>query len=161
MSERGGPMTIITTQPDHRYLDVSIKFEPRKITIGFRNNIQANRYHQLMSKEPFVRDMDLNSQVSNRSVSLRLPSRVTEIVSSSSCGGFYIHFSDEQLASEWQKTLLLWKFRDGSKTKLYIDRRIGNSLLNEMLGIPEPRPSSSELRSPGEALTSAPPPVYL
>ncbi|KAI0383176.1 hypothetical protein F5Y04DRAFT_250797 [Hypomontagnella monticulosa] len=138
-------------------LDVSIQFEPRTIVIGFRHNFQADQYLLLMKGNRFVDVMDLGVKlVSDRSVSMRLPSRVTEIVSSASSCGFYLCFSDEDLASQWQRALLLWKFREGSRSKLYVDRNIDDGQLNKMLRISKPRPRR-DYEDPGPAITSVRP----
>ncbi|KAI1372343.1 hypothetical protein F4677DRAFT_265645 [Hypoxylon crocopeplum] len=102
---------------DATFLDVSIQFDPRRISIGFRNEAQVDRYHEIIIKKSFVKKMGLDSQVHGRFLSLRLPSRVTEIISSTSCGGFCLCFSEEVLASQWQEALLVWKFREEVRLK--------------------------------------------
>ncbi|KAH9989102.1 hypothetical protein F4779DRAFT_266230 [Xylariaceae sp. FL0662B] len=123
------------------FLDVSIHFDPRRISIGFRSDYQAFRYSERIMRRSFLRDMALDCQVSGRFVSLRLPSRVTDIMSSTSYEGFYLCFSDAEVASRWQDALLVWRFVSGSATRLYVERDIDNNRLNDMLGIAEPQPT--------------------
>ncbi|KAI1846490.1 hypothetical protein JX266_007387 [Neoarthrinium moseri] len=120
------------------YLEVSIHFDPRRISVGFRTEGQAILYYGLIQQRSFTRDMALDPTVSGRWVSVRLPSRVTDVVASTSCNGFYLCFSSTETASGWHRALLIWKFSAGSTSKLYVERDMPNRRLNEILGISEP-----------------------
>ncbi|CAJ2504197.1 Uu.00g115910.m01.CDS01 [Anthostomella pinea] len=117
------------------YLGVSVHFEPRKLTIAFQNEFQAIKSYTLVKDRSFTKDMNLDPSQHRRYVSLRLPSRVTDIVASTACGGFYLHFCDVDVAKGWHKTLLLWKFVDGSSTDLYLARDISQWYLRHILGM--------------------------
>lgn len=68
---------------------------------------------------------------------MRLPSRVTEVVASSSALGFYLVFSDENLAKQWQENLMVWKFFMNSKRKLYVKRDRNQQGVGKLLGMEE------------------------
>lgn len=129
------------------YLDVYIQFEPsRRITVGFQDEDIAMAFHTKVKSTAFHKEMDLKSERHGRKVSMRLPSRVTEVVASTSALGFYIVFSDENLAKQWQDNLLIWKFLRNSKRKLYVDRDLSQKGVGQLLGM-----SKYSDRAPGRA----------
>ena len=138
-------------------LDVRVQFQPnngRVIIIGFRHSRQARAYQAKISQSSFHTSMNLSSQViDERFVSIRLPGRVTDIVASTTWHGFYMVFSDQDVAKMWQDRLLLWKFVKGQTMHLYVDRNVDNFRLNEMLGIKAPVPTTT-LNEPQPPVTS-------
>jgi hypothetical protein len=145
-----------------QYLDVKVEFEPRRISIGFDKQKQAVGYYEAINRTKFSREMDLDIKQRGNYVSVRLPSRVSEIVASTSALGFYLVFSDEELAAQWRANLLLWDFISNSKRKLYVRRGLSNETLNVMFGIEDRaeiheerrRARTPRERSPGRAKNS-------
>ncbi|KAK9790815.1 putative PH domain-containing protein [Seiridium cardinale] len=67
-------------------------------------------------------------------VLIRLPSAITEIVSSANVpgySGFYFRFKDSFIARKWEEGLLCFRRIRGSKTDLYVVRDISE---REMFG---------------------------
>jgi hypothetical protein len=112
----------------YTFLEVHIKFptfDPPTdayISIGFPELRQAKWYHQHIKGTALHHEQNLLSQRKDRMVSVRLPSRFTQISASSKCDGFYFTVSDEGLAEQWVASLVVWKFLQGSKTQLYVTR---------------------------------------
>lgn len=114
----------------------------RRVSIGFRSAQQAEQYGNLARSKTIHHTERLACKVQGRYVSLRLPSRVTEVVAclagpgagASRVGGFYFVFSDPILAQEWQDCLPLWRYVQGSRRKLYIERDVRDDVLNARLG---------------------------
>lgn len=108
-------------------LQVAIQFEPRWLKIGFRHNWQAQSYADRIRCTWIHDACRLESRVIGPWVLIRLPSFITEIISSASCpgySGFYFRFSDTFIAKKWEESLLCFRRIKGSKTDLYIVRNI-------------------------------------
>ncbi|KAI0481669.1 hypothetical protein F4859DRAFT_475550 [Xylaria cf. heliscus] len=132
-----------STRRGEDYLDLSIEFDPRRVSIGFRNELQASQYKDLICHLQFTVVMRLDPQIHGRFVSVRLPSRVIQIQASTTCDGFYLCTRDADFAKQWKDALMLWKFRRGSTFDLYLERSIRNEDLNRKLHINE-RPRQAQ-----------------
>ncbi|KAK8086655.1 hypothetical protein PG994_001629 [Apiospora phragmitis] len=115
----------------------------RRVSIGFRSAQQAEHYGQLVRSKTIHTTERLACKVQGRYVSVRLPTRVTEVVAclagpgagASRVGGFYFVFTDPILAQEWTDCLLLWRYVPGSRRKLYVERDVGDDVLHARLGM--------------------------
>ncbi|KAI1753611.1 hypothetical protein F4782DRAFT_82850 [Xylaria castorea] len=137
------------------FLDLSIEFDPLKICIGFQNERQAVRYHDLISRQYFTDKMKLNPQIFKRFVSVRLPSRVVQLHASTTHNGFYLCTEDADFAKQWTEALMLWNFTLGRDThKLYLKRDIATEDLNTLLDSHSNERSPPRRREPGSARAS-------
>ncbi|KAH7313832.1 hypothetical protein B0I35DRAFT_480482 [Stachybotrys elegans] len=155
------------TQSIQQYLGVRISLLPnkRRIIITFPRTFVADKYLEKIENTTANRRIRLEPEKlsdDSRSVSLRLPSTVTEIEASSTYGGFFMRFSNEKDARMWQDDLLLWKFAVSSTTSLYVVRNIHEVGLYRKLGVPSPHPPPPdeeprhvEAATPGHAEFSA------
>ncbi|KAK7948598.1 uncharacterized protein PG986_009484 [Apiospora aurea] len=131
-------------------LSVKVLFESsgnagsgRRVSIGFRNTQQAEHYAQFVRSKTIHHTERLSCKVQGRYASVRLPTRVTEVVAclagpgagASRVGGFYFVFNDPILAQEWVDCLLLWRHVPGSKRKLYVERDVRDDVLYARLGM--------------------------
>lgn len=136
-------------------LDLGIDMDSRRLIITFRSVEQATRYYQIVNS----RDIGgiLQCTVSGYDALLRLPSRVTNIVASTSCGGFYLIVGDRDrdLAQWWQREIPFWKFLNGSTRKIYLDRFITDQEINRQLSIYPPAPAPAVMYEPPIAVVSA------
>ncbi|KAK7980973.1 hypothetical protein PG989_013430 [Apiospora arundinis] len=117
----------------------------RRVSIGFRTAQQAAQYGAVVRSKTIHHTERLACKVQGRYASLRLPSRVTEVVAclagplgagaSDRVGGFYFVFSDPVLAQEWQDCLPLWRYVQGSRRKLYVERDVRDEVLHARLGM--------------------------
>ncbi|GAP88107.1 hypothetical protein SAMD00023353_1501310 [Rosellinia necatrix] len=124
------------------YLQLTIQFDPRRVNVGFRNDNQAFQYERLISMRAFTTAMKLDPQRRGRFVSIRLPSRVTDIEASTTYSGFTLCIDDLEFARQWEDALIVWKFAS-SRNQLYIQRDIDNRYLNQLLDICESPPRVS------------------
>ncbi|KAF2969773.1 hypothetical protein GQX73_g3858 [Xylaria multiplex] len=134
--------------PSEYYLGLTVEFDPRRVSIGFRNEYQALQYHRLISDEPFTDIMRLDPQIYDRFVSVRLPSRVIQIEASTKYNGFCLCTNDAEFARQWKEALILFRVTPGNELNLYLERDIDNDDLNRLLYIPE---HSRKRREPGPA----------
>ncbi|KAK6824816.1 hypothetical protein PG987_012310 [Apiospora arundinis] len=117
----------------------------RRVSIGFRTAQQAAQYGAVVRSKTIHHTERLACKVQGRYASLRLPSRVTEVVAclagplgagaSDRVGGFYFVFGDPVLAQEWQDCLPLWRYVQGSRRKLYVERDVRDEVLHARLGM--------------------------
>ena len=124
------------------YLGVSLSLAPtRRVQIQFRTDEQARKYHAQVQDRSIHERRNLKSQLNltHKTVSLRLPPEVIRIEASTRFNGFYLVFDDEDVASDWVRGLLVWRFvrrtNGTSKTEVYVWRDVGDKQLNEALGI--------------------------
>ncbi len=83
------------------------------------------------------------------SVSLRLPSRISELEASTSCGGFHFMLSDSVLEDGWVNNMKLWD-RD-AEGKVFIKWNLSPRDLDRELGI---RDENTRFRRPSPPQTS-------
>ncbi|KAH6856256.1 hypothetical protein B0I37DRAFT_72285 [Chaetomium sp. MPI-CAGE-AT-0009] len=144
---------------DGAFLEFYITFEPRRLYLKFRTDIQAEEYLKQIQQRSVYKSNALDGTQQGRVCSLRLPSR---IVSASVSGSeIYLTFNDGTFAKDWVNGLLLWRFQkneDGSKSEtdvsLYSDAT--TKQLNKALGIPEHgkiQPSTSSNKERGSRST--------
>ncbi|KAK7957233.1 uncharacterized protein PG986_006455 [Apiospora aurea] len=112
------------------------KIKGQRVHVDFRTPDQAEAYMSRLRQTSLVQREDLEPEKSHQTeVSLRLPSRVSGIVTSTTYGGFYLMFTDTVLAREWAKSLLIWKSVPDHKCWLYVDRFILNNELSRKLDL--------------------------
>lgn len=124
-------------------LDLKITFNDntRRVHITFQSTAQAFAYSQYISQRSIVKRETLAVSQTGREVSLRLPSRVSQIVATTTYGGFCFVFDDAQLARDWARSFLVWKFYPQSERRLYVDRFVSGEALNSWVGIPSVPPA--------------------
>ncbi|CAM1505789.1 Fc.00g114260.m01.CDS01 [Cosmosporella sp. VM-42] len=135
-----------------RPLNVEIDLEDRRIIITFRTERQARHYNEYIKRKD--QHGAVQSKVKGCDASIRLPTRVTRIVASTNCRGFYIVFNDAAFAKWWEDNLIIWKAVKGSKTKIYVDRDMKDSVINARLGIEDAAPSAYPV-PPGAVVSAA------
>jgi len=137
-----------------KYLDVQIRLDPKRVSVEFRTEEQAKRYYDQVRNRSIHETERLDSHLDRRRVSIRLPSRVTGIVASTTYKGFYLVFNDKNLAKDWVNGLLVWSFvsRAGvkSETEAFVVRDVNDDDLNKALGIK----STQRYESPEDAVAS-------
>ncbi|KFA80951.1 hypothetical protein S40288_11759 [Stachybotrys chartarum IBT 40288] len=134
-----------TTASD--FLTISITFAPPRICVGFRSSVQASQYLAYIKRTHFHDEEGLQGEQDakdRRLVSIRLPGRAVEMTASKQYNGFYITFSDESLARQWNQNLLIWDFVQGSRRKLYLRcaveiYNVGRMMLSRCNWIPKSR----------------------
>ncbi|KAK8059213.1 hypothetical protein PG996_009143 [Apiospora saccharicola] len=110
------------------------KFRDQRVHIEFRSRAQADAYLARISRTSVVERESLAPEKSALTeVSLRLPFRVSKIVTSTTCRGFYLEFTDTVLARNWKADLLIWKSVPGQQRRLYVDRDISDGALRRLL----------------------------
>ncbi|KAK8127291.1 hypothetical protein PG984_008399 [Apiospora sp. TS-2023a] len=118
-------------------LGVSIthhQYRDQRVQIEFRTRAQADAYLARISRTSVVERESLAPEKSARNeVSIRLPFRVSKIVASTTCRGFYLEFTDSVLARDWKADLLIWKSVPGQPRWLYVDRDISDEVLRRLL----------------------------
>lgn len=125
---------------DAAILGFYISFEPRRVHVEFRTDIQAAEYLKKIQERSVYKSNSLQGEQDGKICSLRLPSR---IVSANVWGSeIYFTFSDKEFASDWVNGLLIWAFRknqDGTKseTDVCLYSAATNKRLNQALGISE------------------------
>ena len=135
-----------------KYLGVQISLDPKRVSVEFRTEEQAKRYYDQVRNRSIHEKERLDSHLDRRGVSIRLPSRVTGIVASTTYEGFYLVFNDKNLAKDWVNGLLVWNFvsRAGvkSETEAFVVRDVKDDNLNKALGI---KPAQ-RYRTPADAI---------
>ncbi|TGJ78407.1 hypothetical protein E0Z10_g10358 [Xylaria hypoxylon] len=130
------------------FLNLSIEFNPPRVSVGFRTERQAVQYLDLISCRPFTKTLKLDPQRYGRFVSVRLPSRVAQIEASTTYYGFRLCTKNTEFAKQWKYALILWEYTPNSERNLYLKRDIENEELNALLCIDEHLPENKE---PGTA----------
>lgn len=110
------------------------QYRDQSVHIDFRTRAQADAYLARISRKDMVQREGLAPERSGPTeVSLRLPFRVSKIVASTTCRGFYLVFTDTVLAHDWVASLLIWKRVPGQERWLYVDRFISDRALARLL----------------------------
>ncbi|KAK7915003.1 hypothetical protein PG985_012706 [Apiospora marii] len=137
----------------NRTVGVSITYirgEDARVHISFGSTLQARAYYRILENSSFQKKLQLVPRIESDdySVSMRLPSRISEIRATSRRGGFNFIFSDQNLKDGWVKNMRLWDM--DSDGKVYVKWDLSPQDLNRELGI---RVVDSPQRKP------SPPPV--
>lgn len=104
--------------------------------IDFRTRAQADAYLARISRTSIVQREDMALEKAGPTeVSLRLPFRVSKIVASTTCRGFYLVFTDTFLARDWVASLLIWKTVPGQERWVYVNRFISDRGLARLLDL--------------------------
>ncbi|KAK8029322.1 hypothetical protein PG991_006378 [Apiospora marii] len=110
------------------------QYRDQRVHIDFRTRAQADAYLDRISRPSIVRTENLAlERAGPTEVSLRLPFRVSKIVASTTCRGFYLVFTDTELARDWVASLLIWKTVPGQERWVYVDRFISDRGLARLL----------------------------
>ncbi|GAW23742.1 hypothetical protein ANO14919_133180 [Xylariales sp. No.14919] len=120
-------------------LDLSVEFDPPRVSIGFRNEGEATKHLELITEKSFTKTMKLDPQIYGRFVSVPLPSKVVKIEASTTYDGFCLCTNEAGFTKQWEEALILWRFTPGGENNLYLKRHIEDEDLNALLLINEKR----------------------
>lgn len=115
-----------------------------RIRLDFRSYKLASNYFKLVEERDGQKLFDAELLGVGGAVSLQLPEVVTKIVASTKYNGFYLVFEDLRFAKWCEESLLIFKLVEGSRSKVYIDRRLESPEACIALGIyPKSEPAAA------------------